>query len=327
MENIKENRIEYIDLIKGFTILLVVLGHIYQYNNPIKIWIYSFHMPLFFIISGFFAKNNINLNKLLMKKFKSLIIPYISFGCCIILLMFLTEGLSDELKTYIVFFITGVGRDALWFLPALFVAELLFNVISKIKNNIIKCAFFISLFIIGLCGDYFIHNIILTPMYRSLVGLGFYVLGSYSFKYLNKINVSYITLFIVFVVDLFLALNNKCIDLWALTFNNRFIYLTCSILGSFCIILLFKNLSERNISNNILKFFGINTLIIMSSQQFIINCINKLTKMNYYNTLYGLAIFILVIVIEIPIIYIINNYIPWMLGKFIKREKLEVSSN
>ena len=51
MENIK--RIDYLDYTKGFGILLVILGHIYDASNPIKIWLYSFHMPLFFIISGF----------------------------------------------------------------------------------------------------------------------------------------------------------------------------------------------------------------------------------------------------------------------------------
>ena len=45
-------RLNYLDFVKGFAILLVVLGHIYDISNPIKIWLYSFHMPLFFIISG-----------------------------------------------------------------------------------------------------------------------------------------------------------------------------------------------------------------------------------------------------------------------------------
>ena len=54
-------RIDYIDALKGFAIILVVLGHVIQYyylpnsfdQNVTFRFIYSFHMPLFFAISGF----------------------------------------------------------------------------------------------------------------------------------------------------------------------------------------------------------------------------------------------------------------------------------
>lgn len=55
-------RDESFDFIKGFLIFLVVWGHVIQFfytgnslENPILIWIYSFHMPLFIFISGYFA--------------------------------------------------------------------------------------------------------------------------------------------------------------------------------------------------------------------------------------------------------------------------------
>ncbi|MDD8037541.1 MAG: acyltransferase family protein, partial [Thomasclavelia ramosa] len=62
------NRIEYIDFIKGFTIFLVVWGHAIQnisqngsfWNNPMHIFICSFHMPIFMLLSGFFFKNEIS---------------------------------------------------------------------------------------------------------------------------------------------------------------------------------------------------------------------------------------------------------------------------
>ena len=43
-------RIDYLDYSKGIAIILVVLGHIFNGGN-IKTYIYSFHIPLFFIIS------------------------------------------------------------------------------------------------------------------------------------------------------------------------------------------------------------------------------------------------------------------------------------
>ena len=58
-KNIKPKRVEWVDIAKGYGILLVIIGHL-----PIP-WIisrslYSFHLPLFFFLSGyfFFKKKN-----------------------------------------------------------------------------------------------------------------------------------------------------------------------------------------------------------------------------------------------------------------------------
>ena len=48
----KMQRMTYLDCAKGVAIILVVLGHIDMGNNPLNNWIYSFHMPLFFVLSG-----------------------------------------------------------------------------------------------------------------------------------------------------------------------------------------------------------------------------------------------------------------------------------
>ena len=52
-------RINYIDLAKGIAILCVIIGHTfsaYDQGNILVQFIYSFHMPLFFILSGWFVK-------------------------------------------------------------------------------------------------------------------------------------------------------------------------------------------------------------------------------------------------------------------------------
>ena len=48
----QENRLPYLDAAKGAGIILVVLGHIWETESPATILIYSFHVPLFFLISG-----------------------------------------------------------------------------------------------------------------------------------------------------------------------------------------------------------------------------------------------------------------------------------
>lgn len=53
---IQQNRIYWIDCIKTILIYLMVLGHITTTNPDFKQWIYTFHMPCFFIVSGFLYK-------------------------------------------------------------------------------------------------------------------------------------------------------------------------------------------------------------------------------------------------------------------------------
>lgn len=73
---IKTNNFPAIDILKGIGIILVVIGH--NSSGVLRNFIYTFHMPLFFIISGFlFSKKNIK--DYLMNSFQRLLIPYFLF--------------------------------------------------------------------------------------------------------------------------------------------------------------------------------------------------------------------------------------------------------
>lgn len=52
----KNERIVWIDIAKGIAILLVVLGHNLNEENVLRMCVYSFHVPLFLIIGGFFIR-------------------------------------------------------------------------------------------------------------------------------------------------------------------------------------------------------------------------------------------------------------------------------
>ena len=131
-----KEKINYIDYSKGIAILFVIFGHVYSGNNIATTWIYSFHIPLFFIISGFLLKLNKNKDtkSMILKKFKSLMVPYILFSIINIVGFYLIKDLSYEVfKGNIFNTITLFGIGALWFLPALFISETLF---LFEKNNI-----------------------------------------------------------------------------------------------------------------------------------------------------------------------------------------------
>ena len=80
-ENTLENRADWIDVLKGIGIILVVIGHVNTKGFLVQ-WLYTFHMPLFFALSGYilykFGKN-IPFRKFLLKRTKSILWPFILF--------------------------------------------------------------------------------------------------------------------------------------------------------------------------------------------------------------------------------------------------------
>ncbi|MEJ6482533.1 acyltransferase family protein [Nostoc punctiforme UO1] len=79
-------RIEWIDCWKGLAIITVVVGHIV---NPVSKYIFWFHMPLFFFISGYLYSKKTDYSAFFKKKFLHLLVPYFSFLFLFTLLQYL----------------------------------------------------------------------------------------------------------------------------------------------------------------------------------------------------------------------------------------------
>ncbi|MGH9916848.1 MAG: acyltransferase family protein, partial [Pyrinomonadaceae bacterium] len=131
-------RVYWIEALKFAGIVLVVLGHTSGLNVNVRSYIYSFHMPLFFFISGFLLKRS-NLEKRFVenvkKYFSTLIIPYLVFGLVTYVAWFFLQrhfGFRAELNVnpykplFGLFYGVGAGTwlaqdTPLWFFAALFV--------------------------------------------------------------------------------------------------------------------------------------------------------------------------------------------------------------
>lgn len=90
-------RITYIDSAKAIAIILVIIGHCYWLRDIPKLGslIYSFHMPLFFLISGFFIKD-IGIAEALKKYSKAYLWPYLIIGIFIIIIGIAKEVFHSE---------------------------------------------------------------------------------------------------------------------------------------------------------------------------------------------------------------------------------------
>lgn len=114
-----KNRDSYFDVVKGVAILLVIIGHSIQYgngeafftnnlfyNNILYKVIYSFHMPLFMLISGYFfyfSNNKYNTIHLIGNKVRTILIPIISFSFLYFLLtkFSLSDGIMLSIRRFV----------------------------------------------------------------------------------------------------------------------------------------------------------------------------------------------------------------------------------
>lgn len=134
-------RIEYMDTAKGIAMLAVILGHIEM--SKIRVFFYIFHLPIFFIISGFFFHYQSNFKNFLIKKTKTYLVPYI-FSAAIITIFDITQSNAPICTAShdLIRFVFQYRYTTLWFLSALFVGEIIFWVMYTLfqKNMRILAA-------------------------------------------------------------------------------------------------------------------------------------------------------------------------------------------
>ena len=159
-------RIGYLDIARGIGILLVVLGHndfevISVFARQI---IYSFHIPLFFFLSGYFIDTSIPFFDFFKKRFNGVLKPFFFtlFLIYFTSISFEKMGFNTAISR-IVKSLYGTGHYIdwvqLWFLPHLFVvslyAFLFITLVSKLRNRWVTWGILLVTLAIGLL---FLHR-------------------------------------------------------------------------------------------------------------------------------------------------------------------------
>ena len=171
-------RVKWIDIAKGLLILCVIVGHTINRESIFFHLIFSFHMPAFFIFSGWTARHKPN-SDLISSLVRRLLLPYIALALVWNVPQLLINNSSLDSETlsslfFCILFASGtdivpLGIPAVgmaWFLAALFVCRLLFNVIQSITNHYhISCAWQgIICLAVSLLGVYCFENNIRLPL-------------------------------------------------------------------------------------------------------------------------------------------------------------------
>lgn len=148
-------RIRYIDIARAFAIILIVFGHAISHSDHVGNlykFIYSFHVALFFFISGILTINiESNFGEYLKKKFIRIMIPYFIWATLFLIPFILfTDGneifnlnSNNGLNVMLLKIIYGNGNNdalnqntPLWFLPTLFCMSIINYFIIKINEKI-----------------------------------------------------------------------------------------------------------------------------------------------------------------------------------------------
>lgn len=149
-DNFMQRELKY-DIAKGIAIILVIVGHGHCISPLTLSFIYSFHMPLFFIIAGVFYHGR-GIKESVRMDFRRLMIPYFVFAALAAMKFSVSKGiLQGDIQAVIdcitaMCWMSATGHHSLlfsdiptvgiiWFLPTLFVCKNLYNILLRRMTN------------------------------------------------------------------------------------------------------------------------------------------------------------------------------------------------
>ncbi len=343
-------RLTGLDMARGIAIILVVIGHSGFVGSSCNIWLSTFHLPTFFLLSGILIgmkqEDNHPLQQLALQKVRSIMVPYLWFSlgsvCLDILQVLLGNFTWDVVWEHVIQTLTLQGYSVLWFLPVLYLAEILLLLLCKASRYFLPNGhgyIVFSMILLTGCavgGYYGYHGLIASsaPAFvlhilrigvKSLIGAAFMSYG-YVFGRLYSGKTTTIRKWcafgagaLLFTVNFIMLPHVQLMDLNNLNFQNPWMYLMLGTTGGIGCVLLC--MSIPNIP--LLTFYGQNSLIIM--------CTHMNFYVMYFSMLFNLflvprlpgasdimyAVFSLVgtFVLSIPIILIIRMFFPFVLGR------------
>lgn len=266
-----ERKIEF-DILKGILIIFVVTGHI---GVNVGFDVYWFHMPAFFMISGYLTQKFISLNdiKSLMitirnhekeptkntfNKFKKFIIPYFTY-CIIFFLIYRPENILKNIARvlYAGGYNVTIYSFPYWFINALMMGLLFYGTIRKYKYKI--------LFLLA------IYTIIHTPIFHLLPiplpwgvdeGFGaliFIALGDYikKFNLSDKRLYCIILLPIVFILMEHGHILTYKLDMKSMWFNNYLLDIIIPVSFTYLFFLISKGIAKIPYIKNLFLQLGL----------------------------------------------------------------------
>jgi len=356
LDEIKDikNRLHWVDSAKAVGMFLVYFGHIVQemankdiqYSFFLTKLVYSFHMPMFFIMAGFFFKRRYQskwseIRVLFLKR----LVPVFYFGGLTLLLwpvyLYLTYGRINwnEIGIKMVNYLQGHPdlNTITWFIVCLFMVEVISIFALHNAEKTISGLFIAALFLyFGLRMTANFQATVISLgigknvwyIHEALVAFGLYAIGFTMFKLIKSL--SHWNPFL----RLFLAVISFGLTLFTFNLNNPyegfvvimktsnhgspFYFIQTAILGTISVILIASLLPQ----NRLLDYIGKNSLTFVATSGLFHHLINPFLVIRLENFVSGPWIIVLSIIIAVislglsfPLVWLVNKITPQLVGR------------
>lgn len=303
-DRVKKDRDGSVDLLRFVGIILMVMGHI-GFGQMFDKYIHSFHMPLWYILSGYFLDVNSDIRKYFRKKTKTLLIPYAFWGILYEVIWSLNGG-NQWLGMLFPNSIEIPINGALWFLPSMFFVDIIgFSILKYFSYRYAV----LTIGILAVMGGLHIFKLPLS-LDSALVGVGFLLIG-FSVKHchigilLMKIKKSWA--FFLLIGSSFLALVNGYVNVR----TNTYAIVPLFWINASLIVIAFFNICkyiDKKTNYIIFQEIGSQSIIYVCSNQFVIRIVSKILRN------FGVAITtgfmrIIMVVIVIAICFWTNRFL------------------
>lgn len=320
------------DYSKTIGMYLVVLGHVKDNTLLLKGIIYSFHMPLFFFLSGFLHKLRIGGGgKFCVSLVKQLVIPFFIFNGLTLLTKIKdiqTNGLIvtvyDFLKDFFEStFLGDLPVGPTWFILSLIWMKIIMFLLLKIREDFLSLLIIEIIWITALT-LYYTLDFPQIPNYfhlgSSLLGFPFYLAG-FLLKLKYKETIAWIkrkrwTIGLIFVFYIIGFLFNGFASLEGCKVGNYILLMYLTGLCGTLLTIVSTHLLKR--PNKWVYVLSCGMIVILCTHGFILNMtINKFPIFELYSWawyIYAVISCIIIMIIEIPIILFCSRYFKWAMG-------------
>ena len=249
-----QERINWVDWAKSLCMFLVILGHthIREQETFVGTVIYSFHMPLFFFLSGMLCKRELTL-KAVVRDLRYIILPFFVYGIIDLSVRLLVSHSFTWINGWHRFCSLVIGLDpeigAIWFLPALFVCKQLGRIMFSLRDcsNVL----FVTLFLL-ICVLVVILPSCNLPFFMdsAIFGLPFFIMGKLFMERQNDFpcisGLGLLSMGIgAFLLNIIASIHNDNVILATCSYgSNVLLYYVAAISGIIAIICLCKSLNK-----------------------------------------------------------------------------------
>ncbi len=264
-----KKRAEYLDIAKGIGILLVVWAHA---KGPFSSYIYQFHMPLFFLISGYLFNERNTVKQFVVKKVRTLYIPFIFWNIIFTVVELKLQINQFSQKAFcdrIIEIILTIGKSgsflgATWFLASLFVVSVVYKIIDTYlpKKREMSLVLFVICAVVAYTGFTITFPYMIS---RTLILSVFFAIGRVVRTYKEELSRYGTWMAVIFsaVIFLFIGRHNSA-NMGTNEYKYRLLFVIGALAASYVIIEISKYIEKYSkYLKAILCFWGRKSMSIV----------------------------------------------------------------